>query len=744
MSCATAQTISTPKLTIASAITCVSAGDTILVRAGTYAEYIQDFLYTIPSGTAGNPITLKAYPNEAVTISPPTENNSTGLIDFAGNDYWTVSGFILDGLNQVGALIRTGITATNIRLENNEIKNGGWNGVQWGSTNGEIVGNNIHDNAQVVPPPGNQGYGIYLSSDGTLVEGNNIHHNSGYGMQVYGNFGGNRNNIIRNNIFHENGTRECALGFLVGGSDQLVYNNIVYAESGGGIQVNLTGPINVKVFNNTIYNVGNSCGDLLAGIYVGADAIGTTVRNNITFASASSNAVVNLGSGSTLSNNTTVDPGFVNAPGADFHLLDTSSILGDGVAVAEVTVDKDGVARPDPQTPGAYELSGSDPLDDLLENFDAYSTSASINTLNGGTGWSGAWSLASGTVTVETAPAWMSGKSLRQNATAYAEAARLFTAHTGTATLSFKTSLSATPNDYVIVALLDGSGNNVIHIAFDGSGNLITNTQTLISGFTVNTAHSVDVEIDTISQAGKFRARVNGGSFLSWENAFSAFTSIAGIRFYSYATNAHTFWLDDISDVAAGFITNVNPNTGQQGTAPSVTLTGSSTSWVTSTSVLTFSGAGVTSGATTCASATSCSATVTITSGAATGARNVIMTTGADVETATNAFTVTGGFITNINPSFGIVGTSFLLTVTGSNTNWVTSTTVLSFSGEGVTAGATTCSSGTSCTATVTVAAEAVNESRNVTMTTGADVVSTLDTFVILPASSSRMRLRVR
>ena len=43
----------------------VAAGDTILVRAGTYNQRIAPTI----SGTSGNPITLAAYPGETPTIA---------------------------------------------------------------------------------------------------------------------------------------------------------------------------------------------------------------------------------------------------------------------------------------------------------------------------------------------------------------------------------------------------------------------------------------------------------------------------------------------------------------------------------------------------------------------------------------------------------------------------------------------------------------------------------------------------
>jgi hypothetical protein len=56
--------------TIASVLAAAVPGDTILLRAGTYAGF------TIPAGTSGNPITVKPYDGEAVVINSQFTMNS--------------------------------------------------------------------------------------------------------------------------------------------------------------------------------------------------------------------------------------------------------------------------------------------------------------------------------------------------------------------------------------------------------------------------------------------------------------------------------------------------------------------------------------------------------------------------------------------------------------------------------------------------------------------------------------------
>src|SRR5262249_11999133 len=125
---------------------------------------------------------------------------------------------------------------------------------------------------------------------------------------------------------------------------------------------------------------------------------------------------------------------------------------------------------------------------------------------------------------------------------------------------------------------------------------------------------------------------------------------------------------------------NVNPNSGQQGTNNlAVTITGNFTHFSNS-SVVTFSGSGVAAGAPTSATATSITVNVTIQANAAVGARDVIVTTGAEAVTLINGFTVTGApALLSITPNSGAQGTApNNVQVVGSNTHF-TATSVLDF-----------------------------------------------------------------
>ena len=89
-------TQSVPWRTLQHAVDQTGAGDTILVRAGSYAGFE---LINRDGGTAGNPKTLKAYPGETVTLDRnllPTRNGFNGPIIYLegpGASHIVIDGF---------------------------------------------------------------------------------------------------------------------------------------------------------------------------------------------------------------------------------------------------------------------------------------------------------------------------------------------------------------------------------------------------------------------------------------------------------------------------------------------------------------------------------------------------------------------------------------------------------------------------------------------------------------------------
>ncbi|MBO9610494.1 MAG: carbohydrate-binding cenc domain protein, partial [Paenibacillaceae bacterium] len=89
-------TIGNPWRTIQKAASLMAAGDTCIIRAGTYRETVTP----ANSGTAGNPITFKAYTGETVTING-TDPVTSGWTAYSGSIYRTSINMPMGEYNQV-------------------------------------------------------------------------------------------------------------------------------------------------------------------------------------------------------------------------------------------------------------------------------------------------------------------------------------------------------------------------------------------------------------------------------------------------------------------------------------------------------------------------------------------------------------------------------------------------------------------------------------------------------------------
>ena len=118
---------------------------------------------------------------------------------------------------------------------------------------------------------------------------------------------------------------------------------------------------------------------------------------------------------------------------------------------------------------------------------------------------------------------------------------------------------------------------------------------------------------------------------------------------------------------------------------------------------------------------------------AAAGARNVTVTTGGEVVTLTNGFTVTNGtpVLTTVNPNTGQQGqTNESVSLTGQFTHWVQGTSTASF-GAGITVATLDGQLGDSATAVLNIDPAAAAGARNVTVTTGGEVVTLTNGFTV-------------
>lgn len=180
-------------------------------------------------------------------------------------------------------------------------------------------------------------------------------------------------------------------------------------------------------------------------------------------------------------------------------------------------------------------------------------------------------------------------------------------------------------------------------------------------------------------------------------------------------------------------VTQVSPGWIPQGAAGwQVILTGTATTWQPSLTSASF-GPGITVTNLTTSSATSSIATLTADPAATVGPRTVTMTTGSELASASNLFTVTPpASLATANPSYAVVGTGpVTLTLTGQNTHWQQGLTTVVVGGGGVILTGLTIDSPTSLHVQATIAPTAPTVLRAITVSTGPEVVTNGNGFTV-------------
>jgi Right handed beta helix region len=361
--CVQAQSSTTAKLTIRGGANCLSAGDTLVIHAGTYTEGLAD---NVPSGINVNqPTVIRAASGETVWIdgiTPETPDYVRGFVmRLANKSYIDFIDLHWDGHNSYNGVVGVGTTGSGfdsgshyIRFINNEITSGGssqntcfgftYNGTQPGYINSD----NVIRDSKIHHCRGTGGYQgnhcIYLTASRTLIENNEIYDCQGWGIHAYYPSGGVDSNVVRNNYIHDTGGPGIRFG---SGNNNVAYNNLIKASSQG---ICITDGVGNAAYNNTIVNGTDRCIWILGAPY--GNAVNSVVRNNLCWAN-SINTITNDGSGSIVANNLLSNPNFANATSGDFHLTPGSPAIDQGATMGAVLTDYDGNSRP--QGP-AYDI----------------------------------------------------------------------------------------------------------------------------------------------------------------------------------------------------------------------------------------------------------------------------------------------------------------------------------------------------------------------------------------------------
>jgi uncharacterized protein (TIGR03437 family) len=389
-----------PWATLQYAVDAIASGDTIIVRAGTFAG-----CRIGKSGAANAPKTLKAEAGAHVLLNTPSPSNKhqsiieVELFD-AAVSYWVIDGFEITAAPRHGVDIRG---ASFITVQNCFTHHNG----TLGRGDGVFLGFSDHPTIQFNETSYNTEHGIYHSNSGDYptLRGNRSHHNAAAGIHINGDLsqGGDGMisfGLIEKNVIYENGASGGSGINCDGLFDSVIRNNLLFANHASGISLYAidaaAGSSRNQVYHNTIVQAAGAryCVNIPASDGV-PNPTGNVVKNNILYqpdtrgsvvvysATASGfqsdyNIVVNRFSandGDTIitlqqwqalgydTHSIIAAPAalFVDVANNNYHLKSGSPAINAGTAVAGATDDLDGIARPQGTAPdiGCYEAASN-------------------------------------------------------------------------------------------------------------------------------------------------------------------------------------------------------------------------------------------------------------------------------------------------------------------------------------------------------------------------------------------------
>jgi hypothetical protein len=237
-------------------------------------------------------------------------------------------------------------------------------------------------------------------------------------------------------------------------------------------------------------------------------------------------------------------------------------------------------------------------------------------------------------------------------------------------------------------------------------------------------------------------SQVYSGGFLLTQGVFSSFEispgSVYGLNNANQIVGDHYDQLFGWRAFVATFtgtpmLSHARPASGAPGqTGLNVLVTGAFTHFDEDTTVAL--GAGITVNSVIVHNPNQATANVTIAPGAALGTRTITVTTGSEVVTLADGFAVTSDAsptITLVTPATYPQGAATIdVVVSGGSTHFVQGTTTANFGGD-ITVNSVTVQSPTQATVNITLASTIPTGPRTVRLSTGAEVVSLVDGFLV-------------
>lgn len=282
------------RATPAGGMSCISGGDTLTVKAGTYTGTTAYFP-SIPAGPSANqPTIIEGDPNDPEwcalsstcgTLLRPTTNRTLITVSHVIlrklrfshlNNKALGAGPYVDGVGITNVLIED-VESFESRINDPNTTCGAAGGFGSSPQTSFITWRraHAHDNGNF-DPANVCAHGFYVSGDDSVVEYSWSHDNANSGMQCYNGHstsdGRSDRCTVRYSVFNDN----TSGGLLVEGHDSRISHNLIY-NNGAGILLGYSGTAGTVVYKNTIYN--NSG----AGVQFRSGSSNSTAINNVIF-----------------------------------------------------------------------------------------------------------------------------------------------------------------------------------------------------------------------------------------------------------------------------------------------------------------------------------------------------------------------------------------------------------------------------------------------------------------------------
>lgn len=394
-----------PWRTILKAVKTARAGQTVLIKAGSYPEQEGGRVTVANSGTPGNPIIFAAYPGQERQVVIPA-----ATFRIRGKSHIVVRGIKVTGVTSTTSPQGFSVEGpgSDITLTGNETYGTYSSGISvWGvpwstdPTDYQHLFNVVIEN-NLVRRACDGGYNEFITvangvnnvivrnneiteSGSTALGGEGIDFKEGvFGGQIQGNY---VHDLVKVGIYLD----AAGVGIGPGGVENIDVsgNTVRNITAGEGIELSTEGRgslMNIRVFNNVVQGVNKNGIVLYAhpsgtgaatavtfmnntvyantryGVRVdwpSTRASGIHAQNNIAWLNGYGDWSVAAGSAATADHNLWgTDPKFVNAAAGDFHLRAGSPAIDTGSAAGAPSVDLAGTSRPQGAgfDIGAFEL----------------------------------------------------------------------------------------------------------------------------------------------------------------------------------------------------------------------------------------------------------------------------------------------------------------------------------------------------------------------------------------------------